>query len=975
MDRQTRYQFGDMILCYVQDGQGRTGLAMYPADCLPLEEAAGQPEAGAVAETAGQPEAGAAAAKMSGQPEAGAAATKTAGYPEAGAAAAKMAGQPGAGAAAAKTAGHPEAGAAAAKMFGQPEAGAAVKTTGQPEAEAAAKMARQPDDAARYRLRLPGGMDPLVQVKLVGDIYKGCYAPGNTLRDSESAMRLVFAGQTLEEDGAQRRVRTVLRDDRGYEAVHTAVWEEGARFVRMYCTYENQSKQPIRLELLSSFSLTGLSAYLEGNGSGDITVHRLQSRWSQEGRLQSQTLEELQLETAWNRDSVRCERFGQVGSLPVNHYFPFLAVEDTKHHVFWGAQLAHPASWQMELYRFDENLAVSGGLADREFGHWMKELKPGERFTTPEAIVSVAYIPEERIGLNLSSQGGGADVGDRSGAENGCGENLALNLNSQDSGADVGDRSGEANGCDEKLALDLNSQGGGADIGDRSGAENGCGENLALDLFCQRLTEAGEKAADAGPACEQELPIIFNEYCATWGCPSHENIVNILEAIRGRGFDYFVIDCGWYKADGVPWDISMGDYLPSRTLFPQGLEKTVQAIHDEGMKAGIWFEIENVGHASDAFHQTDHLLRRDGFPLTTTRRRFWDMNDPWVQDYLGERVIGTLKKYRFDYMKVDYNDTIGVGCDGAESPGEGLRRNMEATMAFFARVREEVPGIILENCASGGHRLEPGFMAATSMASFSDAHECVEIPIIASNVQRAILPRQSQIWSVIRETDSRKRIAYSVAATFLGRMCLSGDVTNLSEEQWDVIGRGIAFYRRIAPIIKKGQTYHLSPQIAHIREPEGWQAVLRVGSGEAKLPGHADGKGCSEHTDEKGCSEHTDGKGCSERTGDKDYPERTDGKDCAERMGGKVCPESTDGKGCPEAQQSCRDAYLVLHTFGGAIPNIIRLPLPSGTKWRIADCYSDEKAEVWLENGQICCRPRENWRAVAVYLAAESCAG
>ena len=57
-------------------------------------------------------------------------------------------------------------------------------------------------------------------------------------------------------------------------------------------------------------------------------------------------------------------------------------------------------------------------------------------------------------------------------------------------------------------------------------------------------------------------------------------------------------------------------------------------------------------------------------------RRFWDMRQQWVQDYLSEKVIGTLKKYGFEYMKMDYNETIGLGCDGAESLGEGLRQNM-----------------------------------------------------------------------------------------------------------------------------------------------------------------------------------------------------------------------------------------------------------------------------------------------------------
>lgn len=592
-------------------------------------------------------------------------------------------------------------------------------------------------------------LDPLVQVKLCGDMYQGAFAPGHTMRMGESTRRLVFESQKIKNEGEKTVIETVLKDDRGYQAVHRVCHQDGDRFLTVDCTYVNNSKNQITLEMLSSFSLNKISPYLPGDCYGDITVHRLQSRWSEEGKLLSQTMEDLQLEPGWNMDSVRSERFGQVGSMPVSQYFPFLALEDTRNHIFWGAQLAHPASWQMEIYRSDDNIAVSGGLADREFGHWMKHLGPGEAFPSPTAILTTAHTD-------------------------------------------------------------------------------------SIDLLTQRLVEYGVRGADAAPECEQSLPIIFNEYCTTWGNPSHENIVEILKAIRGKGFDYFVIDCGWYKADGVPWDISMGDYIPSKTLFPEGLEKTVEAIHGEGLKAGIWFEVENVGPASEAYHNIEHLLKRDGHVLTTSRRRFWDMNDPWVREYLRERVIGTLNRYGFDYMKADYNDTFGIGCDGAESLGEGLRQNMMAAMEFFEEVKAEVPGIILENCASGGHRLEPGFMGITSMASFSDAHECVEIPIIAANVHRAILPRQSQIWAVIRETDSLKRIAYSVASTFLGRMCISGDVTNLTSEQWYVIDRGIAFYRQIASIIRSGQTYQLSPQIQRIRHPEGWQGIVRVGTnGEA----------------------------------------------------------------------------------------------------------------------------------------------
>jgi alpha-galactosidase len=587
-------------------------------------------------------------------------------------------------------------------------------------------------------------LDGMVQLKITGDIYPGGYASGNTMRNSESVERLTFKHQEVLLSENSQTVITYLVDQQGYEIRHYLHWEEGGKTVELWNELMNQSDTPISIEMLSSFSLSGISPYLEGDGHNEILIHRLMSRWSQEGMLSTQTIEELQLDASWTLEAVRCERFGQIGSLPVNHYFPFLAVEDRKNHVFWGVQLAHGASWQMEIYRKDEDISISGGLADREFGHWLKVVKPGERFMTPKAIVSVCHTD-------------------------------------------------------------------------------------SIDVFTNRLTDAGQKAADAGPEKEQELPIVFNEYCTTWGCPSHENIKEILEAIEGKGFTYFVIDCGWYKQAQVPWDMSMGDYDLSEELFPEGMVKTVQAIKDAGLKPGIWFEIEGVGKASKAYEMEEHLLHIDGKVLTTSRRRFWDMKDPWVEEYLTEKVIGFLKEYDFEYMKIDYNDTIGIGCDGFESLGEGLRVNIEKTYEFLEKVKCEIPGMVLENCASGGHRLEPRFMATTSMASFSDAHECEEIPIIAANLHRAILPRQSQIWAVIRQEDSLKRIAYSLAATFLGRMCLSGDVTRLDMDQWNIIEKGMAFYKKISPVIKNGQSYRFGTEVTSIRHPEGWQAILRVG--------------------------------------------------------------------------------------------------------------------------------------------------
>jgi alpha-galactosidase len=65
-------------------------------------------------------------------------------------------------------------------------------------------------------------------------------------------------------------------------------------------------------------------------------------------------------------------------------------------------------------------------------------------------------------------------------------------------------------------------------------------------------------------------------------------------------------------------------------------------------------------------------------------------------------------------------------------------------------------------------------------------------------------------------------------------------VWQLSKEQWQVIDAGIAFYKKIAPVIKKGYTSRFGPEIKSYRHPMGWQGILRVGeNGQAFALFHA----------------------------------------------------------------------------------------------------------------------------------------
>jgi len=595
-------------------------------------------------------------------------------------------------------------------------------------------------------------VESLVQVKIVGDDYPDGFSMGRTMRDGKNVRRLEYAGQTVcREDGATK-IDTMLRDPmRGFVYVHHLEHRDGAPYLTVRTGFRNKAEEPAMLEMLSSFTLGGLTPFTADDAHGRLELYRVRSSWSAEGRLVHDPIEHLHLEPSWLCTSAVTTRWGQVGSMPVREYFPLAAVEDKRMGVLWGVKLTHASSWQLEAGRKDNGFTLSGGLADREFGHWMKRVEPGGSFTTPEAILTVCK--------------------------------------------------GDA------------------------------------DDLCRRLLA---HAADhlRVPACEEELPVLFNEFCTTWGTPQEDEIARIADKLKDLGLGYFVIDAGWYAQTPGDWSMNAGSWDPSPFLFTRGLQDTVRKIRSCGMIPGIWFEFEVTGRKDPHYGHTEWLLCRDGLPLSVGCRRFFDFRNPEVRAYLHERVIDFINHYGFGYIKVDYNDTLGIGVEGSESLGEGLRQQIDAVQDFFRSIRDEVPGVVIEVCSSGGHRTVPSFMELASMASFSDAHECEEIPIIAANMHRLILPRQSQIWSVLHARFDEGMLYYKLTAGLLGRLCLSGQIHELNEQQWAIVQRCVGFYRRCSPLIRDGVTRRFGPEVASWRHPEGWQAVLYDGEGAALLVLH-----------------------------------------------------------------------------------------------------------------------------------------
>lgn len=579
--------------------------------------------------------------------------------------------------------------------------------------------------------------DGMIQLSLCGDKHFRHYCGGQTLRNGESATGVRLVGQNCEKRETEETITTSFILKENIKVSNIIRHPDGARYFTCENIIFNGSAQNITVEMFASCCISGISPYVGKEAS--LKLHRLFGNWSAEGREDSRKFESAGLEESWADYGVRLEKFGSVGSMPVQKYFPFVCVEDTDHFTSWGAAFDAPCSWQAEVFRYNKNVSISGGVADYEYGHNRMTVPAGKHYSSGVSYLTVC-------------NGGAEEVWNRL--------NTAFNRQENEE--------------------------------------------------------------------EKFLPIIYNEYCTSWGNPSAEEVERLLPEVKKYGAKYFVIDAGWYCGREEDWALKVGDYKPDKIAFPESIKKTAEKIRDYGMIPGIWFEPEIAAEKSEVYSNNEMFLTRDGYRIVMKDRSFFDFRQETVRAYLRKRVIDFVKENGFGYVKLDYNECLGIGCDGAESYGAGLRQHIEGVLAFVKELKESVPGLILEICSAGGHRIEPAFLALADMVSFSDAHEVAEGAVVAANVNRICPSVKNQIWAVINQEYSDAQTRYSLAKTFFGRMCLSGDLTLLRASQKKIIRSAVALYKKVRYILADSTLHIYGDRDLKYRDLIGMQAGLKV---------------------------------------------------------------------------------------------------------------------------------------------------
>lgn len=304
----------------------------------------------------------------------------------------------------------------------------------------------------------------------------------------------------------------------------------------------------------------------------------------------------------------------------------------------------------------------------------------------------------------------------------------------------------------------------------------------------------------------ETLAVIFNDYMnCLWGDPTTEKEMPLIDVAAEAGCEYFCIDAGWYS-EGFWWDW-VGEWQESRKRFPNGLKEVTDYIRSKGMIPGVWLELEVMGIKCPMVENVcddSWFFTRHGKRVYDRSRYQLDFRNPKVIAHANEVIDRLISEYGVGYIKMDYNIEPGIGTEqNCDSVGDGLLQHERAYLEWLDNIFKKYPKLIIENCSSGGLRMDYAMLSRYSIQSTSDQDDYRKYCTIAANSPSALCPEQSAIWSYPMTSGDREEVVFNMVNAMLLRVHQSGHLGYIEPERKELVKEALSVYRKIRCDIKK----------------------------------------------------------------------------------------------------------------------------------------------------------------------------
>ena len=195
-----------------------------------------------------------------------------------------------------------------------------------------------------------------------------------------------------------------------------------------------------------------------------------------------------------------------------------------------------------------------------------------------------------------------------------------------------------------------------------------------------------------------------------------------LPRTAATGAEVHWIDACWYGGLGEWWQ-EVGTWSVNLKKFPRGLRPISDAAHAAGLKFVLWFEPERVRNGAQIHREhPEYLVASAQDPDNL----LFNLGLPAARRYLTELLSANIAEHGVDIYRQDHNfDPLPYwqAVDTPDRIGMTEIRYIEGLYALWDELRQRHPGLWIDNCASGGRRIDLETLTRSLPLWPSDFHD------------------------------------------------------------------------------------------------------------------------------------------------------------------------------------------------------------------------------------------------------------
>lgn len=177
--------------------------------------------------------------------------------------------------------------------------------------------------------------------------------------------------------------------------------------------------------------------------------------------------------------------------------------------------------------------------------------------------------------------------------------------------------------------------------------------------------------------------------------------------------DFLWVDAGWFGKDETKvganvfnskWWALVGDWFPNPGYFPQGLGPVGQQLKDMGLGFLLWLEPERVFQGTTWTREHPEFLRG---PVGTNY--LFDLGKPAARRALTEHLVRLIRDGNISCYRQDFNMDPRPFWDAADAPdrvGMAEIQHISGMYQMWDDLLARCPGLLIDNCSSGGRRID-----------------------------------------------------------------------------------------------------------------------------------------------------------------------------------------------------------------------------------------------------------------------------